>query len=32
MDIEHFKDCAERQNVPWNKGNLTGAIAEQVEV
>ena len=24
MDIEHFKDCAERQNVPWNKGRLTG--------
>ncbi len=25
MDIEHFKDCAERRNVPWNKGKLTGA-------
>ena len=25
MDIEQFKDCAERRNVPWNKGKLTGA-------
>lgn len=25
MDIEHFNDCAERPNVPWNKGKLTGA-------
>ena len=24
MDIEHYKYCAERQNVPWNKGRLTG--------
>lgn len=25
MDIEHFNDCAERRNLPWNKGKLTGA-------
>jgi len=25
MDIEYFQDCAERRNVPWNKGKLTGA-------
>jgi len=25
LDIEQFKDCAERRNVPWNKGKLTGA-------
>ncbi len=25
MEIKHFKACAERRNVPWNKGKLTGA-------